>query len=342
MPSEESKSPLVLEFNRRLKAALELTRAYCDRESTRMFNLAFSVRLTKARNAEAEENHAMLVPDADDPERSKSIKGDSQRARLLRALWYYQGALFAGMRPVIREHFKPVAQIAATLIASGTVHFNEEGVTAEAFYITDGGGFLGIYEIWGLNLLGGVKIEPVRTGSNAIVTVLTQKATLRKLRRHERAVATATAAGAARNKNDFEDAFHGIFIEEWHQLLWKAQLETKAPLQPSMQTMPAVPGDARSRALAGESKNAAAEEESAEDRRRSEVICEAVRLNKQGLEYCKYLDREQIHPSLRLQARGCPSTYEEGYKKLKKSFWKEKTRVVNESMKRSRPSPTIQ
>jgi hypothetical protein len=278
----------------------------------------------------------MLVPDADDPERSKSITGSTQRERLSGARWYYRHALFARTRPQIREYFKPVAQLAATLIAGGSVYFHEEAVLEAAFYITEGGWFGGIYELWGLNLpLGGVKIKPARTGSNAIVTMLTKKATAaarRKMRRRAHAFATATAAaeaaGKARNETDFEFAFHHIFIDEWRQLLWEAQLQA-SPSQPSTQTQ-MVEGDARSRALAGELKSAAHEEESREDRRRGKVIRAAAKVGVRGLAYCRFLDHEEIHPSSRL--RGCPDTYEAAYKFKKnggfpwrQAIWDEKS-----------------
>jgi hypothetical protein len=57
----------------------------------------------------------------------------------------------------------------------------------------------------------------------------------------------------------------------------EAELET--PAQPSTQAL-TVHGDARSRALAIESKSAEEKEESPEERRRREVLCEAVKLKK--------------------------------------------------------------
>jgi len=300
LSSADEKGPLILEFDefqRKLEAAARLTRSDLEREEKRIFDLAFSVRLTRAANAEAEKSHVLSVPDAEDPQSRKSITGGTQRERLDGALWYYLEALLARMRPHIQKRFKPAAEIArrsssAELLSSNLL-FQAQVHIAQTYITTDriGSRVRSLCGLWG---------RPDLTAS-------------------------------------FDQSFRLLFAEEWERLVCEAELE--AP--PSLPPTPTVHGDARSRALASEFKSAAAEEESAEDRRRREVICEAVKLNKQGLEYCKYLDANGLRPSPRLQASGCPSTYAEGYKKFKKSFWKEKTRVVNESVKRSRTTPTI-
>ena len=108
-----------------------------------------------------------------------------------------------------------------------------------------------------------------------------------------------------------EYEFQDMFTDVWCRLVLEAERE--APSQAGTQSQ-TVPGDARSRALASESKSAADEEESGEDRRRREVIHAAVKVGKEGLAYCEFLDLEQIHPSPRLQAKGCPDTYVAAYK----------------------------
>src|ERR1017187_10550341 len=88
VPSDKSKSPLVLEFNRKLQAALQLSQDDVGREAKRMYNVAFLPykpldlnatlslepalklpRLSSASKFRALED-GLLVPDADDPERS--------------------------------------------------------------------------------------------------------------------------------------------------------------------------------------------------------------------------------------------------------------------------------
>jgi hypothetical protein len=91
----------------------------------------------------------------------------------------------------------------------------------------------------------------------------------------------------------------------------------------------------RSLEPASESAGTVDEEESAEDRQRRKIILAAVKLKLKGLAYAEYLHKNGLRPALRLQANGGPSTYPEGYKKFKKSFWKEKTRIVSESTKTS-------
>jgi hypothetical protein len=314
VPSDKSKSPLVLEFNRKLQAALQLSQDDVGREAKRMYNVAFLpykpldlnatlslepalklARLSSASKFRALED-VLLVPDADDPERSKAIEGRDLRQRIDGALSYYRDVLLARLKPIFRENFKPVAQVAAQLIAAGFAREVEQVHGTTGWVIHDHKH----NRDW-INSLHGYYGRPDLTMS-------------------------------------FVMAFQDMFTDLWCRLVLQAELE--GPSQASMQTMP-FHGDARSRALANESGVETEKEESPEERRRREVICAAVKLKKQGVEYCKYLDGNGLRPSLRLQASGCPATYAEGYKKFKKSFWKEKTRIVNESAKRSRTKPTI-
>jgi hypothetical protein len=130
----------------------------------------------------------------------------------------------------------------------------------------------------------------------------------------------------------FNERFRLAFGEEWIRLICEAELETQpqAPLQAVT-----FHADARS----GESESAAEDEETPEDRQRRKIILTAARLKLKGLKYAEYLHKNGLRPSLRLQARGCP-TYPEGYRKFKESFWKEKTRIVAESNKKSSTKPT--
>ena len=83
------------------------------------------------------------------------------------------------------------------------------------------------------------------------------------------------------------------------------------------------------------------EEKSAAEQHRRDVICEAARLELEGPDYCKHLDREGIPPSLRLREKGCPTTYTAAYRipKWQKSIQDEKTRIVNESTRKSTSKP---
>src|ERR1700721_2679920 len=100
MPSAESKSPLVLEFNRKLQAALELTRADFERESKRIHDIVFPGYNMKSGQT------VLLIRDVEDPQRSKSITGRDLGQLKVGAKDYYIGALFARMCPHIRENFR--------------------------------------------------------------------------------------------------------------------------------------------------------------------------------------------------------------------------------------------
>jgi hypothetical protein len=191
-------------------------------------------------------------------------------------------AILARMKPLVHANFKPVAQIAAQLIAAGFAWEVEEVHGTTGWVISD------------------LKTNPYP------VNVL-----------HE---------------YEFQD----MFTDVWCRLVIEAELEAPSPSQPPTQT---VRGDAQTRALASESKSVVEEEESPEDRQRRRIILAAVKLKLKGLKYAEYLHVNGLRPSLRLQADGGPSTYTGGYKKFKKSFWKEKTRIVNESTRKSSTKP---
>jgi hypothetical protein len=296
MPPDESKSPLILEFEefqRKLEAAARLTRSARDRIAKGIYDIAFFPYASRARNAEAEKSHVLLVPDAEDPQSWQSITGSTQRERLDAALWYYIEAFLARMRAPIREYFKPVADSArrssSTDLLSSNLLF-QEALHSVPHYITayrieSQDPLCALCEFWG---------RP-----DWIASV--------------------------------NERLHRLFAEEWERFVCEAELE--APPLPPTQTTPAVHGDTRSRALAGASENAAEEEESPADRRRREIISAAVKLKLKGSKYAAYLHNNGLLPSRRLQGKGC-SDYIAGYKKFKKSFWKEKTRFVNESTKK--------
>jgi hypothetical protein len=188
MPADESKTSLVLEFEefqRKLEAAARLTRADFEREEKSIHDLSFSVRLTKACNAVAEKSHVLLVPDADDPERSKEIKGRDQRDRLDGALWSYLEALLARMRSHIRDRFKPVAAIArksssADLLSSNLL-FREALHSVPHYITTDriGSRVRALCDFWG---------RPEWTAS-------------------------------------FDERFRLLFAEEWERLVCEAELD---------------------------------------------------------------------------------------------------------------------
>lgn len=130
--------------------------------------------------------------------------------------------------------------------------------------------------------------------------------------------------------------FQDMFTNAWCRLVLQAELE--APSQPSTQMLH---GDARSRALASDSKRGAEEEESPADRQRRKIILSAVKLKLKGRKYAEYLHNNGLRPSQLLQGKGCLG-YIAGYKKFKTSIWKEKTRIVGESTKRSSTkTPTV-
>jgi hypothetical protein len=133
----------------------------------------------------------------------------------------------------------------------------------------------------------------------------------------------------------FNEKFRLAFEDLWIQLVCEAELEAPM-LSPTSDDH----ADVRSRVLASECEGDAEEEESAEDRQRRKIILSAVKLKLKGFKYVEYLHNNGLCPSLRLQTDGCPPTYPEGYKKFKKSFWKEKTRIVDESRKKSRTKST--
>src|SRR6185312_15241177 len=129
--------------------------------------------------------------------------------------------------------------------------------------------------------------------------------------------------------------FQDIFTNVWCRLLCEAELEatTQAPTQANTSHGDARPG----------SKD---EAKSPTERHRHEVILEAAKIGRRGMEYCKFLDDEGIRPSPRL--KGCPSTYTAAYKsqKWRKSIQQEKTRIVGQSSKdaqrKSNKTVTIQ
>jgi hypothetical protein len=131
------KNPLVQLFRRKLQLALQLTQDDFAREAKRVYNVAFFPYASKARNAEGEESHVLSSPDAEDPQSRKAITGRTQRDRIDGALRFYRSALLARLRPLIRETFKPVAQIAAQLIAGGFAWKVEEVHGTTGWVISD-------------------------------------------------------------------------------------------------------------------------------------------------------------------------------------------------------------
>jgi hypothetical protein len=193
MPSDESKSPLIMEFEefqRKLEAAARLTRSDFAKEAKRIYDIAFFQYASKARNAEAEKSQVLLVPDADDPERSKAIKGSDQRQRMDGALWYYLEALLEQVRPHIRERFKPVAEIARRSSSPSLLPSNllfQEALRGAPHYITTGpiesqGPLRALCDFWG---------RPDWTAS-------------------------------------FSERFRLLFAEEWERLVCEAELEAPA------------------------------------------------------------------------------------------------------------------
>ena len=158
MPSDADKSPLILEFEefqRKLEAAARLTRSDLAREEKRIYDLAFSVPLTKVCNAEAEKSHVLSIPDAEDPQSRKPITGRTQRDRLDGALWYYLEVLLARMRSHIRDRFKPVAEIArrssSANLLSANLLFQETLHGAPHYITTDriGSQVRALCDLWG-------------------------------------------------------------------------------------------------------------------------------------------------------------------------------------------------
>jgi hypothetical protein len=156
MSSDDVKSPLILEFEefqRKLEAASRLTRSDFEREAKRIYDVAFFPYASKDRNAEAEESHALSIPDADDPQSRKSIIGRTQRERIDGALWYYLEALLARTRSRIRDRFKPVAEIArrsssADLLSSNLLF--QEALHAAPHHITTNQNSLrALCDFWG-------------------------------------------------------------------------------------------------------------------------------------------------------------------------------------------------
>lgn len=197
MPSDESKSPLIMEFEefqRKLEAAARLTRSDFAKEAKRIYDIAFFQYASKARNAEAEKSQVLLVPDADDPERSKAIKGSDQRQRMDGALWYYLEALLERMRPHIRERFKPVAEIARRSSSPSLLSSNllfQETLRGAPHYVTTGSiesqdPLRALCDFWG---------RPDWTAS-------------------------------------FNERFRLLFAEEWERLVCEAELEAP-PLPPT-------------------------------------------------------------------------------------------------------------
>jgi hypothetical protein len=303
----ESKSPLVQLFRRKLQVALQLTQDDVGRESERMYNVAYlpypaelnepplslQTALKRARLSSASKFRALedvlLVPDADDPERSKAIEGRDLELRIYRALSYYRDALLARLKPLVRENFKPVAQVAAQLIAAGFEKEVEE-VHGTTFWVIHD-------HKYNLDCIHALHRYYGRTDLTA----------------------------------SFVLEFADMFTDLWCRLALQAELE--APSLPPTRSQ-TIPGDARSRALAGESSRGAVDEKRrGENEFRRRIICDAAEGGLEGPEYCSYLHEHGIQTPELWQRRGCPKSYPAAHKikKWRKSVQQEKTRVVKES-----------
>lgn len=198
---DNSKSDLIREFEefqRKLEAAARLTRSDFAKEARRIYSIAFFPYASKALNAEAEENHVLSVPDAEDPRSRKSITGSTQRERIEGALWYYLEALLARMSPRIQERFEPVAEIArrsssASLLSSNLL-FQEALHSAPHYITTDRiesqDPLRALCDFWG---------HPDLTAS-------------------------------------FNERFRLLFAEEWERLVCEAELDAPSQLSPQTPT----------------------------------------------------------------------------------------------------------
>jgi len=140
LPSEESKSPLILEFEEfqhKLRAAIRVTYFEFRKQSKQILDIAFFQYTykgqTSARPANTDE--IMWVKDAEDPQRWKPINGrklaqqgspksreqaaalaearvENQRLMISLGLYYYLDVLLARMIPRVRENFREVAALA--------------------------------------------------------------------------------------------------------------------------------------------------------------------------------------------------------------------------------------
>jgi hypothetical protein len=272
MPSDESKSSLILEFEefqRKFEAAVRLTWSDLRREAEKVLDAA---------------RH--------------------QRAGKVRDINYFLDMLLGQATVFVLQNFKPIAAVARRSSSANLLSSN-------------------------------LLFQEVLHGAPHYITANLQDSISLLCKLYE---SPASAAS-------FNERFRLLFAEEWGRLVCEAELEIEHALErsriPVLEVPPQPPtqpqrvsGDARSRALGGESsKGAVDQKRRGENEFRRRIICDAAAGGLEGPEYCSYIHDHGLQTPELLQRRGCPKSYPAGYKieRWRKSIQQEKTRVVKES-----------